>query len=480
MINETSTLLNKYIPVLPKTSEIKILLNQLISYKNDNEKLLEILGQINSIFQYNREESDSNIEQLTKFIENNFEHFTVKIILKIVTFLSKLLSHNSSLQIILSRHFYKLLMTILLEKNNTDEENSHIIKNIGEIIKMCGSHLSNNIKTNIDDIGNKCLNNEISIEKKVIYLQILIEFINSSPTVSFNKMTKTDSFLMKLILIYYKDSHIEMRKIISDLTFSFFSLIENRENNVKENYFKIIYDLIINNFKNIKNSKNDNDVFIIHGSILLIKSIIIMKEYFNGKSNEILEILFIFKDSKYLPIKNNIIEYIPDLTDYLINNIKLLERFCDFLIDEYISNKDQLTNTLILSSLEKLSTKIPKEFFEYRAEKIILCLKKKFEDKNYIIKRDEVECLSELLTNYYDSILKKISLNSIFEKIFECGFNDVHVNFLQKLINIYLELDKNPKIRAKEEIITVILVSLNVISLILSKTIKLNNSFLNI
>ena len=73
-----------------------------------------------------------------------------------------------------------------------------------------------------------------------------------------------------------------------------------------------------------------------------------MKEYFNGKSNEILEILFLFKDSKYLPIKNNIIEYIPDLTDYLINNIKLLEKFCDFLIDEYISNKDNLTNTLIL------------------------------------------------------------------------------------------------------------------------------------
>ena len=482
MINETSTILNKYIPVLHKTSEISILLDQLIICKNNNDQVLEILRQINSIFQYNREESDNNIEQLTKFIENKFEHLTVKIILKIFTFLSKLLSHNSSLQIILSRHFYKTLFFILAEKNNTDEENYYIIKNIGNIIKTCGSHLSNNIKTNIDEIGNNCLNNNIPIKKKVIYLELLIEFINSSPTVSFNKMMKTDSFLMKLILIYYKDSYIEMRKIISDLTFSFFSLIGNRENNIKENYFKIIYDLIIKNFQNqnIKNKKDDDETFILHGSILLIKSIIIIKEYFNGKSNEILEILFRFKDSKYLPIKNKIIEYIPDLTDYLINNIKLLEKFCDFLIDEYISNKAQLTNNLILSSLEKLSTKIPKEFFEYRAEKIILCLKKKFEDKNYIIKRDEVECLSELLTNYYDSILKKISLGSIFDKIFECGFNDVHVNFLQKLINIYLELDKNENIKAEEEIITVILVSLNVISLILSKKINLNNSFLNI
>ena len=443
MINETSTILNKYIPILPKSSEIKILFNQLITYKNNNDQILEILKQINSIIQYNREESDSNIEQLTKFIENNFELLTVKIILKIFTFLSKLLSHNSSLQIILSRHFYKTLFFILIEKNNSDEENNYILKNIGNIIKMCGSHLSNNIKTNIDEIGNNCLNNDIPITKKVIYLQILIEFIHSSPTVSFNKMMKTESFLMKIILIYYKDAYLEMRKIISDLTYSFFSLIENRENNTKENYFKIIYELITNNFKKIRNIKSDDDTYIIHGSILLIKSIILMKEYFKGKSNEILEILFLFKDSKYLPIKNNIIEYIPDLTDYLINNIKLLEKFCDFLIDEYISNKDNLTNSLILTSLEKLSTKIPKEFFEYRAEKIILCLKKKFEDKNYIIKRDEVECLSELLTNYYESILKKISLNSIFDKIFECGFNDVHVNFLQKLINIYLEEDKN-------------------------------------
>ena len=482
MINETSTILNKYIPISPKTSEIKILLNQLITDKNNNEQILEILRQINSILHNNREESDNNIEQLTKFIENNYENLTVKIILKIFTFLSKLLSHNSSLQIIFCRHFYKTLIYIISEKENTDEENNYIIKNIGNIIQMCGSHLSNNIKADIDKIGNNCLNNDILIQKKVIYLKILIEFILSSPMVSFNKMMKMQNFLIKLILIYYKDNYIEMRRTISDLSFYFFSLMENRENNMKENYFKIIYELIIKNFKNqnLRNIKNDSDIFIIHGSILLIKSIIIMKEFFSEKSNEILEILFRLKDSKYLPIKNKIIEYIPDLTDYLINNIKLLEKFCDFLIDEYISNKDNTTNTLILSSLEKLSTKIPKDFFEFRADKIILCLKKKFEDKNYKIKIDEVECLSELLTNYYDSILSKISLNTIFDKIFECGFNQVHVNFLQKLINIYLELDKDKNIRAEEEIITVILVSLNVISLILSQKINLYHSFDNI
>jgi hypothetical protein len=180
-----------------------------------------------------------------------------------------------------------------------------------------------------------------------------------------------------------------------------------------------------------------------------------------------------------LPVKNRIIEYIPDLTDYLISNKILFEKFCDFLIDEYISNKDECTNNLILSSLEKLSLKIPRDFFEYRAEKIIICLKKKFENKSYTIKRDEVECLSEMLTNYHKSIMKKISLNLIFEKIFECGFNETHVNFLQKLI-IYLEKEHKENNNSEEEIITVILVSLNVISLILSKKIDLNNSFKNI
>ena len=482
MINEGSTLLNNYFTFLPKISEIKILLNQLIIYRNDSDQIVEILRQLSSILQYNHEESANIIEQLTKFIEKNFDFFTIKIILKIFTSLSKFLSQNSSLQIILCRYFYKVLFLIITQINNTDEENNHIIKNIGNIIKMCGSHLSNDIKSNIDEIGNNCLKEEIPIKKKVILLKILIEFIKSSPMVSFNKMMKTEGFLIKLILIYYKDPYIEMREIISDLTYSFFNLIENRDIDSKENFFQIIYDIIINNFKNenIQNNQNNLDIFLIHGSILLIKSIIIMKEYFNEKSNEILEILFRFKNSEYLPIKHRIIEYIPDLTDYLIKNKKLFENFCDFLIDEYISNKHKETNTLILSSLEKLSTKIPKELFEYRAEKIILCLKIKFENKNYIIKKDEVECLSELLTNYHYSIFKKISLNLIFDKIFECGFNETHVNFLQKLIHIYSEKDNNEKNGGEEDIITVILVSLNVISLILSKKINLNNSFLNI
>ena len=481
MINETSTLLNNYFPLLPKTSEIKILLNQLIIHKDDNDQIIEILRQISSILQYNREEIVNIVEQITNFIEINFHHLTIKIIIKMFTSLSKFLSHNTSLQIILCRHFYKELFLIITQKDNTQEENNHIIKNIGNIIKMCGSHLSNDIKKNIDEICNKCLDNDIPITKKVILLKILIEFIKCSPMVSYNKMMKTEGFLIKLILIYYKDADIDMRTIISDLTYSFFNLIENRDNDTKENYFQTIYGIIINNFENdnIQNNQTENDTFLLHGSILLIKSIIVMKEYFNEKSNKIMEILYKYKNNEYLPIKNKIIEYIPDLTDYLIKNKALYENFCDFLIDEYISNKDKNTNTLILSSLEKLSTKIPKELFEYRAEKIILCLKNKFENKNYVVKKDEVECLSELLTNYHYSIIKKLSLNIIFDKIFECGFNETHVNFLQKLIHIYSEKNSKEKNNG-DEIITVILVSLNVISLILSKKINLNNSFQNI
>jgi hypothetical protein len=371
MINETSTLLNNYLPLLPKTSEIKILLNQLIIHKDDNDQIIEILRQISSILQYNREEIVNIVEQLINFIEANFHHLTIKIIIKMFTSLSKFLSHNTSLQIILCRHFYKELFLIITQKDNTQEENNHIIKNIGNIIKMCGSHLSNDIKKNIDEICNKCLDDDIPITKKVILLKILIEFIKCSPMVSYNKMMKTEGFLIKLILIYYKDADIDMRTIISDLTYSFFNLIENRDNDTKENYFQTIYGIIINNFENnnIQNNQTDNDTFLLHGSILLIKSIIVMKEYFNEKSNKIMEILFKYKNNEYLPIKNKIIEYIPDLTDYLIKNKALYENFCDFLIDEYISNKDQNTNTLILSSLEKLSTKIPKELFEYRAEK---------------------------------------------------------------------------------------------------------------
>ena len=58
MINETSTILNKnFFSPLQKTPEIKILLSQIITYKNDNDKMIEVLIQINTILQYNREES---------------------------------------------------------------------------------------------------------------------------------------------------------------------------------------------------------------------------------------------------------------------------------------------------------------------------------------------------------------------------------------------------------------------------------------
>ena len=473
MINETSTILNNnYFSPLQKTPEIKILLTQIITYKNDNDKMLEILIQINTILQYNREESVKNIEQLTKFLEHNFNLLSVKIIIKIFINLSKLLFHNSSLQIILCNNFFKTFLNLIKEKDNPEDENKYLIQTVGNIIKISGSHLSNDIKENIDDIGDKCLKKDIPTKKKIILLQILIEFIRSSPIVSFNRMMKNDDFLIRIILINFKSEDIDMRLIISELAYAFFNLIKNRDINIKKNYFQIIYDLIINHFKD---TKDDSDLYILHGCILLIKPLILIKELFQDKSKEILEILFLYKNISYLPIKNSIIEFIPDLTDYLEDNEKLFEKFCDFLIDEYILNNNESNNSLILLSLKKLSTKIDKNIFEIRAEKIIMCLKNKFENNKYIIKKDEIECLSELLINYSDSILKKIELNLIFDKIFECGFNETHVNFLEKIINLY-----STEIKDEIKLIKIILISLNIISLILAKKIDLNNSFRHI
>ena len=472
MINETSSLRKDLLINTHKTVEINTLLNQIITYKNDNDKMLENLRQINTILQNNRENSVKNIDVLKKFVENNFNLLSVKIIIKIFNNLSKFLYHNSSLQILLCSNFYQILLKLLKEKENTEEDNKYLLKNIGNLIKSSGSHLSNDIKKEIDEIGQNCLENKIPIKKKIILLQILIEFIKNSPIVTFNRILKTDNILASIILFYFKNEDINMRLVISELTYNFFILLKNRDNNIKKNYFKIIYDLIVKHFKNTYLTP---DIFRIHGSILLIKPIIIIKELFKDKSREILEILFKFKDSTYLPIKNAIIEYIPDLTDYLEGNEKLFERFCDFLIDQYILNNNESNNSLILLSLKKLSTKIDKSIFEIRAEKIIMCLKNKFENKKYFINCDEIECLSELLINYSDSILKKIDLNLIFDRIFECGFNDTHVNFIQKIINLYSTKKKN-----EIKMIKIILISLNVISLILAKKIDLNNSFINI
>ena len=462
----------KYNQDIPKTNEIKIPLNKIIEYKNDNDKILENIRQINTILQYNREDSINNIKEIKNFLEKNFNLLSVKIIIKIFTNLSKLLCFNFSLQLILCSNFYDLLLNILKEKDNSEDDNKSLIKCIGNLIEISGNHLSNEIKYDIDDIEMNCFKKEIPKKKKIILLKILIQFIKNSPLVFFNQITKENDSLINIIFINFKNEDIDIRLAISELVYYFFCWLKNRDINTKSNYFKIIYDLIINHFKSGINE--ETDINSLHGSILLIKSIILIKELFKSKSKEILEILFKYKKSTFLPIKNAIIEYIPDLYDYLEDNEKLLEKFCNFLIDDYmLSNKE--TNNAILLSLKKLCSKIDKNIFEMIADKFLLCFQKKFESVQYIINCNEIEFLSELLTNYSDLVLKRVDLNLILDRIFECGFNDTHVIFLKKIIHLY-----STQIKDENKMMKIILISLNVISIIISKKMELVNSFKHI
>ena len=445
----------KYNQDMAKTNEIKIPLNKIIESKNDNDKILENIRQINTILQYNREDSINNIRELKNFLEKNFDLLSVKIIIKIFTNLSKLLCFNFSLQLILCSNFYKLLRNILKEKEITEDDNEKLIKCMGNLIEISGNHLSNEIKNDIEDIETKCFKEEIPKNKKIILLKILIEFIKNSPMVFFNQITKENDCLINIILINFKNEDIDIRLTISDLTYYFFCWLKNRDINTKNNYY-------INS---------------LHGSILLIKSIILIKELFKSKSKEIFKILFKYKKSTFLPIKNKIIEYIPDLYDYLEDNEKLLEKFCNFLIDDYmLSNKgSNESNNSILLSLKKLCTKIDKNIFEITADKFLLCFQNKFENEKYIINSNEIEFLSELFTNYSGLILKRVNLDLIIDRIFECGFNEIHVIFLKKIINLYSNQNKD-----EIKMLKIILISLNVTSLILSKKIDLINSFKHI
>ena len=457
---------------IPKTNEIKIYLNKIIEHKNDNDKILENIRQINTILQYNREGSINNIREIKIFLEKNLDLLSVKIIIKIFKNLSKLLSFNFSLQLILCSNFYKLLINILKNKINSEDDNKNLIKCIGNLLEISGNHLSKEIKNDIDDIETNCLKEDIPKEKKIILFKILIEFIKNSPIVFFNQLSKDNDFLISIISINYKNEDIVIRQTISELTYYFFRWIKNRDFNTKKNYFQIIYDLIVNNFKSGINE--ETDINSLHGSILLIKSIILIKELFRYKSKEIFEILFKYRKSRFLPIKNTIVEYIPNLYNYLEDNEKLLEQFCNFLIDDYILNNNESINSILLS-LKKLSNKIDKNIFEIITKKFLLCFSNKFHNSNYIINCYEIQFVSELLINYSDLILNQIDLEFIFDKIFESGFNETHVVFLEKIINLYSTQPKN-----EIKMIKIILVSLNVVSLILSKKIDLLNSFKNI
>ena len=141
-----------------------------------------------------------------------------------------------------------------------------------------------------------------------------------------------------------------------------------------------------------------------------------------------------------------------------------------------LSNKgSNESNNSILLSLKKLCTKIDKNIFEITADKFLLCFQNKFENEKYIINSNEIEFLSELFTNYSGLILKRVNLDLIIDRIFECGFNEIHVIFLEKVINLYSNQNKD-----EIKMLKIILISLNVTSLILSKKIDLINSFKHI
>ena len=472
MINGTRNIPQINTNLIEKT-EINCLIDKLVEYKNNlSDELRMTVKDICSILQEEREESGKYISEIIKKIAEKDQNLPLKVLMSIFDLFLKFLQNNNLLLIKILNKFYPIFISKIMKNENTVEENENIISRIGKILKKCGHLSSYDVETEIDNsIYANCEREKIPITKKIVLIRLLIGFFESTPTVTYNKIIETEDKFFALIGIYYKDSVYDMRIAIADLTRSFFRLLENRDNAKKDFYFQKIYGLIKENV--IENYKNCNS-FKLHGSILLIKAILPFSDKIVNNSQKILDKLFLLKNKDFLPVKNSIIEIIFDFhtNNEFIDNY--LDKFCQFYIEEYRLDKEESTKNLIMNTLGKLSIYIPEEKFEQIAKEIISWLKVKFENKNKyaIVKHYEIRCLSQLMENYKELILKNIPLVNILEKMFQSGFSDTHVEFIQKLIYNY-----GPN---TEERINIILISLNIISLILVKKFELKNSLHNI
>ena len=290
----------------------------------------------------------------------------------------------------------------------------------------------------------------------------LIELININPVITYNKLIKDfNKYFYEVIKNLYKDINIDIRNLIESLLTNFFELSLKRD--IKNINTEKIFSLILQNTNGLKIVK---DLNIIHGILCLLKAISFKTDFFILKYNQILEFI-----CNLTIIKNDIIQekIIENISHFCKLNVKefqknFFEKFFKYLIDSFKYNKNRKIKNLILKSFGELSLIIDKEVFILKINEIIILIAKDMEN---IINISGIECISNLIKNYSNIFFEKISFEKILLNIFKIGFSKAHKNFLENLLNLYKNNSNDNNLEKNK----IIFISLNIISIILSKKI---------
>lgn len=437
--------------------DLLVILSQLKS----NKPLIQEYSsnQVASFLNKNREYADDIITKVAEYFDKNINEISESLLIKVITnILNVLQENNISITNFMSKIF-PILMHIIYYCNRNIEQYDIVTKVIGNLINKCGTYTSQIIESHVNSIFDK-FKKEQSFKyeyTKYAMISVLKEFLKNSPVISYNKIIEAyDSF--NDIILNYKDGKEYIRYATQSLIREFLLLLSNRDLEIREDFTKRIYKSCIEN--SIKN--NISDPNITHGVILVLQACTVRREFFNEKYKIALEFLNKNKSHKSQLVRMAIIDVIPYFGEYLkdVFEENYLDIFMNHFFSLYVSKPSIEVKSRLLICFGKLSLIITKSKFIPHSKSILRLLKADIEKNSNTFNISILDCLADFLKRFSDETLTELPFSSILEKMFNCGFYENHIRFLNQLLSLFEHGSK--------EVIKIMLVVLNVISIIIS------------
>ena len=456
------------VPLLIK-QDLTVILNQLTS-RNDNYKELS-LKQLTKYLNNNREYVDDIIEEMSKFFDSDIQFIEETFFYRIITeFCSKLEENNLS-----TKKFINIIFPILMDKiyyynKDKSKDDNLLFKTISDFTRKCENNIGQ-IEINLNTVFEKLKDDKNPPEDSTKYalITVLGKFLHNAPLLCFSKIMKSTNAFIKIISDFsHKDENI--RNAVQKLIEEFLIILLNKDASVRKSQSeKIIYETCIKDYIDKKN----NNEYINHGLVLVLKSFTIRKkekinELFKEKFKIFLDFLIANMTTDKALVKISIIECLPSFCQYL-----------GILLDKNESNeyfRKILKNLINMYSEKRTDEKIKSELLKtFGKLSLIEPLKEEFSEqvlliigtiRNYIIDNktfDEniLDCFSNIMTYYGEEFIAVLTFVVYYEKMFSCGLKENHLKFLKNLLTKYE--------KRSNENIQIIICILNVISYIITE-----------
>ena len=448
--------------------DISIILNTIIS--SDEFELELSIDQLISYLNINQAYIDEIIEGLSSFFRNQ----TVEDVYfyKILNIFCENLEEKNLSQINFINNIFPLLMDKIYNyKTRKQKEENILFNTISDFVRKLGNNVTQ-IEQNMNKIFEKLTSDDTEINdiNKYALLVVLTNFLRNSPNVSFFKIMKSQNDFKKIVT-HFKHKNKLIRKSVKKLIEEFLIILFNKEDDLRmEQTEKIIYNVCIKDYLDVPNISD----FCKHGLILVLNALAVtnpknpnqINEFFKNKSKIFLEYL-----CENLSYENPLIKIsiIKALTDYCELLPKLLEKkeqeyYFQKILDDLVSlsNEEEIEekiNSEIIKAFGKLNLIPEYQFlFDNKIDSILLLIEREISSCQ-TFNENILNCLSDLMANYPDKFIDIFSFDIYYEKLFNNGLKEIHVKFVQKLLNLH---QKNSK-----ESIKIIICILNVISFII-------------